>query len=319
VTQGVETPTDLAPVVRSRAGSMIDAVVVAYQSASIISQCITQLSRIPGLGQIVVIDHGNDGAGAIAGALGATVAYDPGNPGFGAGQNRGLTLTTAPYVLMCNPDAMVVPEAIADGVAVMKAESDLAALQGTVRERDRDLAQRSSWQSVGPAHLWARIFRFGPLLRVTVLRDRAVRHRLLPAAPPASHDVEALAAIALLVRHDALKQVGGFDPGYFLYWEDIDLCKRLRRSGWRLRVTPDVWAVHAGGASSSEATEREHQWWKGCMRYAALWYTGGQWVAALSAASLQWLACTLARPSMASTLWQDLITAPRRVRRHRTA
>jgi N-acetylglucosaminyl-diphospho-decaprenol L-rhamnosyltransferase len=267
------------------------------------------------MGRVVVVDHGSDGSADAAAKLGATVVRDPGNPGYGAGQDRGRELTTAPYLLLCNPDAVVEPAAIASGVAAFSTQPELAALQGVIRERDRDLDQRSSWQSVGAPHLWARIVRVGRLLRTRPVRGLANRLGLTPRAPAAAHDVEALAAIVLLVRREALEGVGGFDPGYFLYWEDLDLSKRLRDAGWRLAVTPELWAVHVGGASSGDAFEREHQWWRGCMRYAALWYPAGEWLAALGAASVQWFTMAVTRPSEARLLWEDLVTSPRRVRR----
>jgi len=311
----VDTPTDRGQFEASQK-PMLDAVVVAYQSNSTIHGCVKELLKIPGLQHVVVVDHGDDGAGVAAEGLGATVVYDPKNPGFGVGQNRGIALTSAPYVLMCNPDAVVLPEAIAAGLLALASQRDLAALQGAVRERDRDLFQRSYWQSVGAIHLWVRILRLGVILRMRPLRALGVsRRHLLPHGPQATREVQAMAAITLLIRREAFEEIGGFDPAYFLYWEDLDLCKRLRNVGWRLCVTPDTWAVHIGGASSGDAIEREHQWWRGCMRYTALWYPTSQWLAALGAATVQWLTLSAARPRLARCFWRDLITTPRRVRR----
>ncbi len=293
----------------------VAAVVVAYESADTIGPCVTELLRIPGLTGVVVVDHGSDGAGQVAERLGAVVVHDPSNPGFGAGQNRGLALTHAPFVLLCNPDAVVIPDAVASGLATLAAQPDLAALQGVIEERDRELDQRSSWQSVGASHLWARILRIGPLLRTPPLR--ALSARLTPHAPAAAHDVEALAAIVLLTRRQALEEIGGFDASYFLYWEDLDLSKRLRDAGWRLQVTPDRWAVHVGGASSSDPFARERQWWRGCMRYAALWYPPTGWWAALGAATVQWLTMSIRRPSQSGALRTDLLRTPWRTRRRR--
>jgi len=292
---------------------------VAYQSADTIGPCLQALLRVPGLGRVVVVDHGTDGAGTTAASLGATVVHDEANPGYGAGQNRGRELTTAPYVLLCNPDAVVLPEAIAAGVANLSSRPRLAAVQGVIRERDRDLDQRSSWHSVGAPHLWARILRVGRLVRSRPLRGVSARLGLTPRVPVAPHDVEALAAIVLLARRDALEEIGGFDPEYFLYWEDLDLSKRLRDAGWSLQVTPDTWAAHAGGASHADPFERERQWWRGCMRYAALWYGQPNWIAAVAAATTQWLTMSISRPREAMSLWEDFVTSPHGVRTRRKA
>jgi GT2 family glycosyltransferase len=293
----------------------IDAVIVAFQSGDTIENCVTGLWQVPGMTQIVVVDHGHDDTAIRAAALGASVLSDSSNPGFGTGQNRGTAVGHSPYVLICNPDTVVAPKGVARGLDVLTARPDVAAVQGAIDERDRDLTQRSSWNSVGALHLWFRILRIGRIVRLGPIRRITQRFGLLPQPSTADRDVEALAAIVLLVRRRAFEEVGGFDPGYFLYWEDIDLSTRLRRHGWRLVTVPEVWAVHADGGSSSDAFERERQWWRGCMRYTALWYGRMDWAAALGAAAVQWATMAVRKPHLAGALWHDLIGASVDVRR----
>ena len=85
----------------------------------------------------------------------------------------------------------------------------------------------------------------GVFSRVGALADHVER---VPTRPVA---VESLAATCVLVRRRALDQIGGFDESYFLYGEDLDLCRRLRNHGWRLVALPHRFAQHDGGASSS--------------------------------------------------------------------
>ncbi len=320
-------------------GLGVDAVVVADESAGTIESCVGALAKVPGLGRVVVVDHGTDGAGTRVEGLGAKVVPDPRNPGLAAGHNTGLALATAPFVLLCRPDAVVIADAVAAGVAWMAAHPDVAGLQGAVRGRESQADQRTYPRAPGAWLLWARVLGSpGP--------DRTRRghpgsgrpeRSAQPADGPA--EVEALAAVVLVARRDALDAVGGFDPQYVAHWEDLDLSRRLRAAGWRLAATPEMWAVDAvatpavatpavrpsavgrAGVTSRTGrtgrTDRERLWWRGAMRYAALWFGTGGWILAVPAAALKCFLMSFSRHNDAGRWWSELFTAPLWVRRHR--
>lgn len=270
--------------------SHVDVVIVTYRNEHSIEACLRSALAIPQVDRVLVVDHGADRCAALAASVGAEVVVDATNPGFGAGQNRGVAMTDAPYVLLLNPDAVMDPEALAGAIARLDAEPTIAALQGVVRSGSDGSVERSQGVELGPLHLLGRALgarrltahSIGRALgrRVALLADHVTRE------PLGAVDVEYLAATALLVRRKAFDDVGGFDTGYFLYGEDIDLCRRLRRRGWRLVALPGPWAVHENGASSASRPERELQWWRGTMRFAAGWWTNGAWLGALGAAAL---------------------------------
>lgn len=298
---------------------MVDAVVVTYHSRDQIGACIRALRQLRVLGRIVVVEHGGDGAGRVARSLGATVVEDPSNPGFGAGQNRGRSLCTAPYVLLCNPDAVVDPHGLAAGLRAMAADPTLAVCQGVVRDRRSAKPERSGGVRLGPLHLWGRALHLRTLLRaravhsivarIPVVADTAMRTTGAP------RDVDVLAATAILARRAALDAVGGFDESYFLYGEDLDLCERLRRAGWRLRSIPEHWATHQSGSSASSSWERELYWWEGTMRYAARWYPARWWGPAVGAAAVRAATLALRRPPDAVTAYRRCLARPVRERR----
>jgi GT2 family glycosyltransferase len=76
----------------------------------------------------------------------------------------------------------------------------------------------------------------------------------LPANRP--HEVDAGTAACLLVRRAAIAKVGLFDPAYFMYGEDLDLCFRLKQGGWKIFYLPSAQALHIKGASSRQETAR---------------------------------------------------------------
>jgi GT2 family glycosyltransferase len=116
------------------------------------------------------------------------------------------------------------------------------------------------------ADLVARLFRLREWLgeeRLKGLARRIGAGYFADRSTPGTADVEFLAAVAVLARRAALDGVEGFDEAYFLYAEDVDLCSRLRRAGWRLVALPTPWATHVGGASSEGAGSlRRRRWWE---------------------------------------------------------
>lgn len=296
----------------------VDVVCVAFASEGHLGEVLAA-APATGRGRVIVVDHGDDRSARIAIAYGAIVVRDPANPGFGAGQNRGLALGESEYVLLLNPDLVLDPGAIRAGLAHLALHPEVAAVQGVVRSTATGLPERSQGLEVGPVHLWGRALRLRHLLAVPTVRRAARRSSLLadhvervPAGPTV---VESLAATALLVRRQALLSVGGFDPGYFLYGEDLDLCRRLRAAGWQLVALPDPWGTHVNGASSATVARREIVWWEGTLRFAARWWSGPRFALGWAAALVQATALAAGEPRMARQIVRRLLVAPIRARR----
>jgi N-acetylglucosaminyl-diphospho-decaprenol L-rhamnosyltransferase len=298
-----------------------DVVVVAYASRDTIGHCIEQVGDLAGVGNLVVVDHGTDGTADIAETLGVRVFRNPGNPGFGAGQNRGVAATSAPYVLLLNPDAAPEPDGIAAGLMLLDADPRVGAVQGVITNRMTGAPERSSGRELGPVHLLGRavgarrLLAYAPVRavarRVGVVADHVER---VPTGPTA---VDSLAATAILVRRTAFDQIGGFDESYFLYGEDLDLCRRMRCAGWTLVAMPDRFAWHESGASAASTTERELTWWRGTMRFAALWWTEAAWYTALLSATIAWLDLSVRDLRVSTRAWRELVVEPQRDRRRR--
>ena len=151
----------------------------------------------------------------------------------------------------------------------------------------------------------------GPGRLLHTLRDHAER---VPEGPV---EVDALAATAVLVRRTAFESVGGFDESYFLYGEDLDLCRRLRHAGWRLVALPDAWATHASGGSAESDWSREANWWRGTMQFGAEQWTRPAWAVAVVAAGLRWARLAVHQPAHAGAAFAAMVGDPVRSR-HRS-
>ena len=108
----------------------VDVAIVAYGNRDEIANAVERSRALRGVGRVVVVDHGRDGSGDVARQLGADVLENPSNPGFGAGQNAAVRLTTADYVLLLNPDAAPDADGIDAGVALLDTDAQVAAVQG---------------------------------------------------------------------------------------------------------------------------------------------------------------------------------------------
>ena len=185
--------------------------------------------------RVVVVD--NSGTFPCDASAGATVVRLPHNPGYGAGANAGAAaLGEAPLsaIVVLNHDVELLPGYLA-AVGKAVAEEGIGAAGGPLY-LGRDGGPL--WYAGGHINrLWGTV-------RQSRSQLDARRER----------DVGYIPGAAVALAPWAWHQVGGFDPAFFLYNEDVDLCLRLRRRGFRLRFVPAAAAIHHLGAASGSAT-----------------------------------------------------------------
>lgn len=303
----------------SSSSESIDVVIVTFASRDRIRGTLDAVIGIPCVNQTIVIEHGNDTSGEIAAALGAIVEYDRSNPGYGAGQNRGLRRASSPYVMLLNPDALVNPDGVQEGLEILRESPTVAAVQGVIINEATGKPERSFGRPLSPLHLWGRSLHLRSLLSHGSVRNIALRSRHLvdhvERIPSTYVETETLSSVALLARRDALVTVNGFDESIFLYGEDQDLCRRLRDAGWGLMALPIPWATHATSSSSESTWEKELHWWQGTMSYAASWFSRPAWIAAIGASVVQATQLIAIHPLQAKIVLSDLVLEPAKRRR----
>jgi GT2 family glycosyltransferase len=208
--------------------------------------------------EAVVVDNGSsDGSTAIVEKFAPQVRLvrNIDNVGFARGMNQGLAATTAPRVLIMNPDCHLMSGAL----AAMGAELDRSpgcALAGP-RILDPDGSLQGSAR--GDPDMLTGLFGRSTLLRRMFPALAVARRNVVGEVSQlvgAGVTVDWLSGACMLARRDALESVGGFDERYFLYWEDADLCRRLRARGYHIRYVPGATAVHTVGHSSRSLRAR---------------------------------------------------------------
>jgi GT2 family glycosyltransferase len=227
----------------------VDVVVVSYNSAAELRGCVEPLSRMDGVRVFVVDSASTDDSVASVSGLPVTVEALTENRGFAHGCNAGARLGTAPYVLLLNPDATIDEASLERMVATAEAEPGIGAVAPRIQEPDGtlDWSQRRFPRLRSTFAQAFFLHRFFPLAPWTdeLIRDAAAYDA--PASP------EWASGACLLVRRAALERLGGLDDGFFLYCEDMDLCRRLRDAGLDIRFVPEAVCIHEGGASAPRA------------------------------------------------------------------
>jgi N-acetylglucosaminyl-diphospho-decaprenol L-rhamnosyltransferase len=201
--------------------------------------------------EAVVIDNAStDGSSDYVWefAPNARVLRNTVNVGFGRGINQGVEATSAPVILIMNPDCRIEP----GGVKTMAAELESREGCAIVGPRVLDPDGSEQGSARGDPDMLTGLFGRTGLLRY-LLPSAAVSRRNVVSSGGGSATVDWVSGACMLVRRSAFNDVGGFDARYFLYWEDADLCRRLRARGYEIRYVPAAAAVHQVGHSSRTA------------------------------------------------------------------
>jgi GT2 family glycosyltransferase len=235
-------------------------VVVTYNAMPWLDSCLKSVAGC----ETVVVDHGStDGTQEAARRHAHVRLVEQENLGLAAGWNRGLRETAAPYALILNADAWLVGDALERLLAFADAHPEAAVVGPRV---------------VGPdGTLQLSVRGFPTLWRLATeyffLRKLAPHSRAFNAFYAGDfrydrvYEAEFLMGACMLVRRQAIAEVGPLDESFFLFSEETDWHYRFHRAGWKVLFTPDAEVVHVGGASHGGRLFRENL--RGHLRFLA--------------------------------------------------
>lgn len=251
------------------------AVVVNYESGDLLAACVASLRADDSAGapEIVVVDNGSaDGSVATLHAQDPHVTViDPhDNLGYARAANLGIAATRAPVVAVLNPDTVIEPGSAAAILAAFAADETVAVVGPRILNPD-GTTYPSARTDPGPgtAAGHALLGRVRPENRFT----RA--YRQLDADPDTARDVDWVSGAALWFRRSALDRVGGWDERFFMFLEDVDVCRSLTGAGGRVRYEPAARVVHVVGASrAGRPVSMSLAHHRSAYAYAKKWWTG---------------------------------------------
>lgn len=255
---------------------LVSVVTVNYRAGAILTECVHE--ALLQASEVIVVDNASSDSSLehcrqrFPMEPRLNIIRNTTNLGFAAACNIGLARTTQPYVLFLNPDCILGEDSLRRLVHVLEASPAAGMAGGLLVNPDGSeqpggrRAVPTPWRSFVRAFGLYRLQRYWPRL----FFDFHLHRQPLPAAPI---EVEAISGAAMLVRREALKDVGTWDETYFLHCEDLDWCMRFRRQGWKILFVPDARIMHdKGTCSRSRPVFVEWHKHKGMMRFYRKFY-----------------------------------------------
>ena len=217
-------------------------VIVSWNTAHLLANCLRSiLGGATGLThKIIVVDNAStDGSPELIAREFSNVALicNTENIGFARANNHGWRTGNSTYVLFLNSDTMVPSEALKRFADFMDTHPDAGACGPRLMRADGTIQPFAFGGDPTPGYLLKR-----------GLARWVLHHPLHDWETRTPQSVDWVSGACLFVRRNVLEQVGGFDENFFMYFEDNDLCRRIRKAGWKVFYNPEVTITHLGGA-----------------------------------------------------------------------
>ena len=226
---------------------------VAYHGAT---QLRLALAPLSGLDVLVVDNSSSAEVEAVADQAGAAYLDSKANLGFARAVNLGIERAAGRDVVLVNPDAVVEAETVLALVKLLHTPGARIAATAPALSGPDGHQQRVRWPFPSPAGAWLQAAGLGRVIR----------------AEPSF-----LVGAVLALNADAVAEIGGFDPRYFLYAEETDWQRRAAAAGWHLELARGLNASHVGGGTRSDESRREVHFHAGGERYVRTWWGARGW------------------------------------------
>lgn len=233
----------------------ISVVIVNYNSGHFLTECVK--SAMPQAGEVIVVD--NASADASLALCEAAFPDEPklkfirnqSNLGFARACNIGAKATQAAAILFLNPDCNLRQDAVSEMMNALYADPGAGMAGGFLMNPDGTEQGGGRRAVPTPWRSFVRAFGLGRLAVrwPRLFSDFYLHNQPLPPGPVM---VEAISGACMLVKKEAIDQVGLWDEAYFLHCEDLDWCMRFRRQGWKILFVPSAKVEHAYGVCGAK-------------------------------------------------------------------
>jgi GT2 family glycosyltransferase len=231
----------------------VSIIIVNYNGGALLTRCVhTALEQAR---EVIIVDNASEDLSIVQltdrfpDENRLNVIVTGCNPGFAAGCNTGLAAATQPYILFLNPDCILQENSLQRMVHAMESAPQIGMVGGYLVNPDGSeqgggrRAIPTPWRAFVRAFGLYRLEKYWPQL----FFDFHLNKQPLPQNPI---EVEAISGALMLVRRQAIDDVGLWDEQYFLHCEDLDWCMRFKQKNWKIVFVPDAPAVHFQGTCS---------------------------------------------------------------------
>lgn len=248
---------------------VVSVVVLSWNTVDLLRACLLSLRRdsVDRPREVIVVDNHStrdDSADMVAREFPEfTLIRNPRNVGYAEGNNVGIRASSGRYVLLLNSDTEVEPGAIDRLAAFLESQPNHGAVGAQLRNVDGSIQRACMrWPDLLVCVGFDTWFgKHGPL------KGHIDRYFVTDFDHAHSRDVEQPPGAALMLRRTALERVGLLDPDLFLFFNDVELCRRLHAIGYAIHFLAEARITHHGGASTSRYGEFALEWHKNRARY----------------------------------------------------
>ena len=247
----------------------VSVVMVVYRTGESLQHALDCVLADPAVSEFVIVDNGSsDGEAARLQGLerDRTVALvtGQGNVGFARGANLGAARASGDILVFLNPDAFLQPGCIAELAREVEARPGLALVGGRVLNRDGTEQRGARRGEITPVNA---LLSMSGLAKRVPGWGRFEVHWEDQALPAEAVRTPTISGACFAMRREAFQGVGGFDEGFFLHVEDVDLCWRVREAGGEVLFSPRAEVIHIGGTSQTSPLKVEFHKGVGLARY----------------------------------------------------
>jgi hypothetical protein len=230
----------------------VSIVIVNFNAGARLADCVTSIVDSGCPAQIIVVDNASEDdsiqrlEAGYGGLENLRIMRNGANLGFARACNIGTKLAACQYILYLNPDCVIDGNTLPALVNGLKKRPDAGMAGGMLINPDG--TEQAGGRRAVPSP-WRALIRLTGLYRLKnryprIFADFLQHHEKVPDA---DMEIEATSGACMMVPRKVISDVGGFDEGYFLHVEDLDLCMRVREKGWKIIFVPGAKVVHLKG------------------------------------------------------------------------